>query len=124
MSDSSRGDPPKNISLEILRTSLAAYKAEIEPGATPDKRYMAAMIRNALEIALRDFEAGSTDPYQPILDLIGDNKISTNTDLAAALRSIKITLNSHPELLNALINASRNELKVSNPHALKSDAPF
>ena len=123
MSDKFSDDGSQNISLEMLRTAINAYTEEIQPCAAPDKRYMAAMIRNALEIVVRDFEAGRFDPYQSLIDLIGDNQISTKTELAAALRTSKISLDTHPELLKALINASRNELNISNPHALKSDAP-
>jgi len=116
------GDNAKSISLEMLKTCIKAYRSEVEGEMPDNKRYMAAMIRNALEIALRDFEAGGGDPYQSIIDHIGDNQITTPVELAEALRASKITLDSHADLLEALINASRNELKISNPHALKTDA--
>ena len=124
MSDKFNDHGSQNIPLEILRSSINAYSDEIEPGAAPEKRYMAAMVRNAMQISLRYFEAGGVDPYQSIIDRNGDNKISSKAELANALRASKITLDSHPDLLKALIDASRNELNISNPHALKSDAPY
>ena len=124
MSNRSDENNARNISLKTLRCCIEAYATEIEPGTAPDKRYMAAMIRNGLQIALRDFEAGRTDAYQSLIDLIDEDDIRTSIELANALRTSKITVEQQPDLLIGLINELRAELAISNPIALTNDAPY
>ena len=124
MSNRSDENNAQDISLEILQSCIKAYATEIEPGTAPDTRYLAAMIRNGLQIALRDFETGRTDVYRSLIDLFDDAEISTTTELAKTLRTSKITMDSHPDLLKTLIDAARKELAISNPTALTTDAPY
>jgi len=116
-------DNARDITLEMLRTAIKAYKAEVEPDIPGHKRYMAAMIRNALSITERKFAAGGKSSYGAALELVAGDA-ETLGELASALRSGKITLASHPELLAGLIDALRCELAISNPRALENDAPY
>ncbi len=104
-------------SRELLETALKTYRAEIAPELSGAKRYVGAMVANAVEIAARALEAG--DPTAHLADL-GDGGAPDLAALAAAIRSGEIGDRTHPRLREALRAYVRAKLEISNPKFLRS----
>jgi Domain of unknown function (DUF6285) len=111
----------KKLTAETL-IALAAetLKAEIVPGLSPEKRYAAAMIANALDIARREITTADEGPLWAILDTAYDDGDGTPAQLSADIRAGKITEATHPGLAAKLRNVLIAELKVRNPRFLRS----
>ncbi len=121
MAKSAKPQKAKKLSAETL-IALAAetLKAEIVPGLSPEKRYAAAMIANALDIARREITTADDAALWAILDTAYDDGDGTPAQLAADIRAGKITESSHPGLGAKLRNVLISELKVRNPRFLRS----
>ncbi len=104
----------------LLALATETLKAELLPSLPADKRYTAAMIINALDIARRGITTTDEAPLFAILDTVYDDGDGNPTDLARDIRAGKISEATHPGLalkLRALVIA---ELKVRNPRFLRS----
>ena len=121
MAKSTKPPKAKKLSAETL-IALAAetLKAEIVPGLSPEKRYAAAMIANALDIARREITTADDAPLWAILDTAYDDGDGTPAQLAVDIRAGKITEVTHPGLGAKLRNVLIAELKVRNPRFLRS----
>ena len=111
----------KKLSAETL-IALAAetLKAEIVPGLSSEKRYAAAMVANALDIARREITTADEGPLWAILDTAYDDGDGTPQQLAADIRAGSISEATHPGLGVKLRNVLIAELKVRNPRFLRA----
>lgn len=104
----------------LLALATETLKAELLPALPADKRYAAAMVINALDIARRGITTTDEAPLFAILDTVYDDGDGNPTDLARDIRAGTVTEATHPGLglkLRALVIA---ELKVRNPRFLRS----
>ena len=111
----------KRIAAEtLIELCVHTLRRELQPNVPADKRYTAAMVANALEIARREILTDTETAQWDLLDAIYDDGEGTLQQLAADIRSGKVSADTHPALpakLRALVVA---ELKVRNPRFLKS----
>jgi hypothetical protein len=111
----------KRIAAEtLIELAIDTLRRELQPSVPADKRYTAAMVANALEIARREILADAESAQWDLLDAIYDDGEGTLQQLAADIRSGKVSAKTHPDLpdkLRALVVA---ELKVRNPRFLTS----
>ena len=104
----------------LIELCIDTLRRELQPNVPADKRYTAAMVANALEIARREILTDTESALWDLLDAIYDDGEGTLQQLAADIRSGKVSTHTYPELpakLRALVVA---ELKVRNPRFLKS----
>ena len=105
----------------LLELSLATLRDELLPLLPPDKRYAAAMVVNAIEIAKREIAA--TDGEQPIwalLDEVYDDGEGSPATLATDIRSGIVDETTRPGLGKRLLAVLEAELAVTNPRFVKS----
>lgn len=96
------------------------FKAEIGPALPPEKRYLAAMIGNALDIARREMAVEEEALGFQLLDAFYDDGDGTMAQLAKDIRAGTISDASHGDLRKRLKANLANELKVRNPRFLAS----
>ncbi len=116
------GNPKaKRLSAETLvALAVETLKAEIVPHLPADKRYAAAMVANALDIARREITTTDDSPLWALLDTTYDDGDGTPQQLATDIRAGAVSEATHPGLgakLRAIVVA---ELKVRNPRFLRS----
>jgi Domain of unknown function (DUF6285) len=119
--DKAQKTKAKRLNAETL-IALAAetLKSELVPDLPPEKRYAAAMIANALDIARREITTADEAPLWAILDQVYDDGDGTPQQLSADIRAGTVSETTHPGLgakLRAVVVA---ELKVRNPRFLRS----
>lgn len=109
----------KRISSEaLIELALAAVRVEIMPALPPDKRYTAAMVANALEIARREVTADAELPLWPLLDDLYEPGEGNAARLAADIRSGEVSETKTPGLGTKLKAVLEAELAISNPRFL------
>ena len=109
----------KKLGAEALLDLVAeAFKAEIAPALPPERRYLAAMIANALDIARRDLAVEEEVLAFQLLDHVYDDGDGTMQQLARDIRAGTVNEATHPELRARLKAHLANELKVRNPRFL------
>ena len=101
------------LAIETLRNELAA-------SLPAGKRYTAAMVANALEIARREILIDGEGVQWKLLDQIYDDGEGSPKELAADIRSGRIDDMSHPDLAERLTGLVVAELEVRNPRFLKA----
>lgn len=106
----------------LLELALHALKTELAPHLPPDKRYAAAMLVNALEIARRGITGDAEAAPWEILDKLYDDGEGTPRQLAADIRASEIDDDSHPDLAARLRKLVLAELKITNPRVAKARA--
>jgi hypothetical protein len=104
----------------LLDLVAEAFKAEIAPSLPPEKRYLAAMIGNALDISRRDMALAEEALAFQLLDHFYEDGDGTLAQLARDIRTRKISDTTHPDLRLRLKAHLANELKVRNPRFLAS----
>ena len=104
----------------LLDLAIETLKAEINPALPADKRYAAAMIANALEIARREVEAAEDGQEFVLLDAFYEDGDGTLKQLASDIRKGEIGEDKHPDLRQRLRTHLIAELKIRNPRFLKS----
>ncbi len=104
----------------LLDLVTEALKIEIAPALPADKRYLAAMIVNALEIARRDITGEAEEAQFALLDVIYDDGDGTLKRLAADIRTGDVNDEKDPELRQRLRAHVIAELKVRNPRFVKA----
>lgn len=107
----------------LLDLVTEALKTEIAPTLAAEKRYLAAMIVNALEIARRDISGEAEEAQFALLDAVYDDGDGTLQRLAKEIRAGDVTDAHFPELRKRLRAHVIAELKVRNPRFLKALAP-
>lgn len=104
----------------LLDLAAEALKAEIAPALPADKRYLAAMIANALDIARRDIAGEAEEAQFALLDAVYDDGDGTLQRLAKDIRAGTVSDKTHADLRKRLRAQVIAELKVRNPRFLKS----
>jgi hypothetical protein len=102
----------------LLDLVAEAFKGEIAPALAADKRYLAAMIGNALDIARREMAVEEEALAFQLLDHFYDDGDGTMQDLAREIRSGTVSDKTHADLRARLKAHLANELKVRNPRFL------
>ena len=123
MSKKDRAQKPKAKRLNaetLIALAAETLKAEIVPGLAPDKRYAAAMIANALDIARREITTTDEAPMFALLDSVYDDGDGTPQQLSLDIRSGKVSEATNPGLREKLRAIVVAELKVKNPRFLRS----
>jgi hypothetical protein len=106
-----------NALLDLVAESL---KGEIAAALPADKRYLVAMLANAVDIARREM-AGEAEAAQfALLDRVYDDGDGTMRRLAADIRSGKVGDAGFPDLRRRLRAQVVAELEVRNPRFLKA----
>lgn len=101
----------------LLELALAAYRKDLLGSLPASKRYLGAMVANALEIALRDLDDLVERSQTELLDALlpGGDIVS----LAAAIRSGAVPADGQEAALrSALLRHLETELTVRNPRFL------
>lgn len=96
------------------------FKSEIAPALPADKRYLAAMIGNALEISRRELAVEEEALTFSLLDAFYEDGDGTMAELARDIRSRQINDETNPDLRARLKAHLVNELNVRNPRFLAS----
>jgi hypothetical protein len=102
----------------LLDLVAEAFKGEIAPALPADKRYLAAMIGNALDIARREMAVEEEALAFQLLDHFFDDGDGTLQELSRAIRSGEVNDKTNPDLRARLKAHLANELKVRNPRFL------
>ncbi|MFV0296356.1 MAG: DUF6285 domain-containing protein [Hyphomicrobiaceae bacterium] len=112
---------PQRLGAEALLDLVAeVFRTEIQPSLGGDKRYLAAMMGNALEIARREIGVEDEALDFELLDAFYDDGDGTMQQLATDIRSGTISDATNPDLRGRLKAHLANELKVRNPRFLAS----
>lgn len=104
----------------LLDLVQEVMKNEVAPMLPPEKRYAAAMIANALEIARREIAVEAETLEFGLLDRFYEDGDGTMRQLAADIRAGTVAEASYPDLRARLKAHLVAELKVRNPRFLVS----
>ncbi|MCL4764600.1 MAG: hypothetical protein KJZ80_00020 [Hyphomicrobiaceae bacterium] len=111
----------RRISAEtLIELAVATLRRELQPVLPPERRYTAAMIANALEIARREILTDGESARWELIDHLypeGDGDLRW---LAADIRSGKVSAAQVPGLHERLRAIVVEELRIRNPRLLKS----
>lgn len=102
----------------LLDLAAEALKGEIAVAVPADKRYLAAMLGNALDIARREISGEAEVAAFALLDAVYDDGDGTPRQLAADIRTGSVGDATHADLRRRLREALIGELKVRNPRYL------
>ena len=102
----------------LIALAVATLRSGITPALPADKRYQAAMIANALEIARPQVMAEGEEGQWALLDVVYDEGEGTLERLAADIRDGTLSEKSLPTLAEDLRKLLLAELKIANPKAL------
>jgi hypothetical protein len=106
----------------LLALVAETLRAEIMPGLPADKRYTAAMMANALDIAARAIAVEEEAPALALLDTFYDDGDGTLAGLAKDIRAGKVSEKTHKDLRERLKAHLLAELAVRNPrHAVQRE---
>jgi hypothetical protein len=109
----------KRISAEaLIELALATVRVELMPALPPDRRYAAAMVANALEIARREVTSDAESPLWPLLDELYEPGEGDAAKLATDIRSGDLSETKHPGLGAKLKAVLEAELAIANPRFL------
>lgn len=109
----------KKLGAEALLDLVAeAIRSEIATSLPADKRYLAAMIGNAVEISRRELAVEEEALAFRLLDHVYDDGDGTLAQLARDIRSGAVNDATHPGLRTRLKAHLVDELKVRNPRFL------
>ena len=104
----------------LLGLAIETLKTEIGPALPAEKRYTAAMIANALEIAMRAVAVEEEASILTLLDAFYEDGDGTLRQLAGDIRQGEISVKSHADLHKRLRAHLVAELGVRNPRFLAS----
>lgn len=112
---------PKRLNAEALLDLVTeAFRNEIAPELSGEKRYLAAMISNALDIVRREVAVEEEALAFELLDAVYEDGDGTLGQLAKDIRSGGVSDATHPDLRRRLKAHLEGELKVRNPRFLES----
>jgi len=103
----------------LLDLAAEVLRRELTPALPPEKRYEAAMVANALDIARREIAGEAEVAEFQLLDAVYDDGDGTQARLAKDIRSGQVSPATHPDLVRLLKANLIAELKVRNPRALQ-----
>ena len=104
----------------LLDLAIETLKTEINPALPAEKRYAAAMVVNALEIARREIDSAEDAAELALLDAFYEDGDGTLAQLAKDLRAGEFSGATHPDIAQRLSAHLVAELKVRNPRALQA----
>lgn len=104
----------------LLDLAIETLKSELAPVLPADKRYAAAMLGNALDIARREIAGESETADFALLDAVYPDGDGTMEQLAKDIRAGQVSARTHPDLPKLIRAQLIAELKVRNPRFLKS----
>ena len=99
----------------LLDLVTEAFKSEVAPSLPAEKRYLAAMIGNALDISRRAIAQEEEALAFQLLDHVYEDGDGTLAQLARDIRSGTVSDATHKDLRARLKAHLANELKVRNP---------
>ncbi len=105
---------PRDKARALLDIAVATYADEIIPALPKEKRYVGAMVANALGAAHRRLTHG--DPDDALVKTLGADDMAS---LAGSIRSGDISDSSYKGLGDALMAYLEAELAITNPRFLK-----
>ena len=105
---------PAQTSRQLLEIALKTYRSEILEELEGSKRYVGAMVANAIDIAARGLT--EDDPATQLAGLLENG--ADAAALAAAIRSGAVSDETHAGLRDALRAYVRARLQISNPRFL------
>ena len=110
----------KRISAEaLIELAITSLRTDLAPHLPADKRYDAAMVANALEIARREINTDGEAPLWPLLDAIYEEGEGSPKLLAQEIRSGKVSETTLPGLAEKLLAIVEAELAIRNPRFLE-----
>ena len=111
----------KRISADtLLELAIVALRTDLAPHLPADKRYEAAMLGNALEIARREMKSDGETPLWKLLDTLYDDGEGSPRQLALDIRAGTVSETTTPGLGDTLLAIVANELEIRNPKFLAS----
>jgi hypothetical protein len=105
---------------DLIALAGELLRDEIADSLPPEKRYAAAMIANALEIARRGIINDAEAAAWALLDRIYEEGEGTLDQLARDIRSGEVDTDAHPDLRERLRDIVVSELRITNPRFLAS----
>ncbi len=108
---------PNHTSQALLDIAFKTYRDEISGELAGSKRYTGAMVANAMQIANRGISA--RDPADALLARLFADGSTDLRGLAEGIREGRITEETNPGLLDALIDYVTEQLEISNPRFLE-----
>jgi hypothetical protein len=99
----------------LIELAIATLRQELAPALPSDKRYAAAMVANALEIARREVMADGDAARWELLDAVYEEGQGTLRQLAADIRDGSLDEDELPDLGKRLEQLLEAELRVTNP---------
>ncbi len=102
----------------LIALAVTTLRSEIAPSLPADKRYTAAMIANALEIARREVLSEGDEAQWALLDKVYEEGEGTLPQLAADIRDGTVSETTLPTLAEDLRKLLLAELKIANPKKL------
>jgi hypothetical protein len=104
----------------LIELAIATLRQELAPALPSDKRYAAAMVANALEIARREVMADGDAARWELLDAVYDEGEGTLRQLASDIRDGSLGEAELPDLAERLRQLVEAELRITNPGFLSS----
>lgn len=111
----------KRIAAEtLIELAIGTIRAELSSGGDGDRKYAAAMVVNALEIARREILSDGDSAQWTLLDTVYNDGEGSMRQLATDIRSASINETDNPGLGVKLLAIIDAELAVRNPRFLAS----
>jgi hypothetical protein len=104
----------------LIELAIATLRQELAPALPSDKRYAAAMVANALEIARREVMADGDAARWELLDAVYEEGEGSLRRLAADIRDGSIGEDELPDLGKRLVQLLEAELRITNPGYLSA----
>ena len=104
----------------LLDLVTEALMGQLVPALPADKKYLAAMVLNAVEIARRELDGEAETAQFALLDRVYDDGDGTVAQMAADIRTGDVSDDKFADLRNLLRANLIAELKVRNPRYLKA----
>jgi hypothetical protein len=104
----------------LIELAIITLRQELAPALPSDKRYAAAMVANALEIAHREVMADGDAARWELLDAVYDEGEGTLRQLASDIRDGSLGEAGLPDLGKRLMQLLEAELRITNPGFLSS----
>ena len=113
-------DGRQSLADALLDLVAETLRNDIAPTLSPELRYAAAMMGNAIDIVRRELAGEAETAEFALLDAVYDDGDGTMQQLAKDIRSRQVSARTHPALPKLLRAQVIAELKVRNPRLLKA----
>ena len=104
----------------LLALAAETLRTDLLPALPADKRYIGAMIANAVDIACRGLDEGAESVRWELLDKLYDDGEGSLKQLARDIRDGTISTETNEDLGERLMRLLVAELSVANPRFLSS----